>query len=413
MDDNNIVSEQDSIDSIDSDEYAKPTEQDIVDINKSIKESIVEITNNFPNLYEDYNFDKKLKDAVYEEFESFMSSDDFDKIYEENYYEYFTKDTPVRSYTDTFNSYNDNNDKIKHLTEIEQPEQRTHEWYKFRHNHITASNAWKCMGNEKNINSIIYEKLKPLNLESSKPSFTESPLTWGQKFEDISVMLYEKMYNTKVIDLGCLPHPKYDYLAASPDGLVVSKVNNGRLLEIKNVVSREITQIPKMDYWIQMQLQMEVCDLDECDFLETKFIEINSYNEFIEYNESIKGIIMTFMVDGERLVHKYNDINNSEKEYIDNFMDEKMKEAENSTNIVWIKNTYWKLEKFSCIFVPRNKKWFEHSISKIKNVWDIIHSERIKEDGPNIDLYKPVKRTKTSNKTNESETKTTSDVVVL
>ena len=111
------------------------------------------------------------------------------------------------------------------------------------------------MGNEKNINSIIYEKLKPLNLESSKPSFTESPLTWGQKFEDISVMLYEKMYNTKVIDLGCLPHPKYEYLAASPDGLVISEVNNGRLLEIKNVVSREITQIPKMDYWIQMHFK--------------------------------------------------------------------------------------------------------------------------------------------------------------
>ena len=146
MDDNNIVSEQDSIDSIDSDvsnEYMKPTDQDIVDINKTIKESISEITNNFPNIYEDYNFDKKLKEAVYEEFESFMSIDDFDKVYEENYYEYFTKDTPVRSYTDTFNSYNDNNDKIKHLMGIEQPEQRTKEWYKFRHNHITASNAWK------------------------------------------------------------------------------------------------------------------------------------------------------------------------------------------------------------------------------------------------------------------------------
>ena len=25
--------------------------------------------------------------------------------------------------------------------------------------------------------------------------------------------------------------------------------------------------------WTQIQIQMEVCDLDECDFLETKFIE--------------------------------------------------------------------------------------------------------------------------------------------
>ena len=90
-----------------------------------------------------------------------------------------------------------------------------------------------------------------------------------------------------------------------------------------------------------------------------------------------------------------------------------MKEAENSTNIVWVKNTYWKLEKFSCIFVPRNKKWFEHSIDKIKKVWDTIYYERSKEDGPNIDLYKPTKRIKSTTKTNESETKTPSDVVVL
>ena len=46
------------------------------------------------------------------------------------------------------------------------------------------------------------------------------------------------------------------------------------MLEIKNIVNREINGIPKKEYWIQMQLQMEVCDLGECDFLETRFKEI-------------------------------------------------------------------------------------------------------------------------------------------
>ena len=59
----------------------------------------------------------------------------------------------------------------------------------------------------------------------------------------------------------------------------------GRMLEIKNVVSREITGIQKSEYWIQMQLQMEVCELNECDFLETKFIEYLSYEEFKEDGE--------------------------------------------------------------------------------------------------------------------------------
>jgi len=35
----------------------------------------------------------------------------------------------------------------------------------------------------------------------------------------------------------------------------------------------EINGIPKEDYWIQMQIQIEVCNLSECDFEKTKFTE--------------------------------------------------------------------------------------------------------------------------------------------
>ena len=80
-------------------------------------------------------------------------------------------------------------------------------------------------------------------------------------------MYYEYINNTKVNEFGCIKHTKHDFLAASPDGIVCDMSSNlyGRMLEIKNVVSRTITGA-KMEYWIQMQLQMEVCDLNECDF---------------------------------------------------------------------------------------------------------------------------------------------------
>ena len=55
----------------------------------------------------------------------------------------------------------------------------------------------------------------------------------------------------------------------------------GRLLEIKNVKSREIDGTVSKPYWIQTQVQMEVCDLNECDFLETKFIEYENYNSYV------------------------------------------------------------------------------------------------------------------------------------
>ena len=74
----------------------------------------------------------------------------------------------------------------------------------------------------------------------------------------------------------------------------------GRMLEIKNVVSREITGIPKMEYWIQMQIQMEVCKLNECDFLETKFVEYANYDDFInDHNTKYKGIILQYLKNEE------------------------------------------------------------------------------------------------------------------
>ena len=107
---------------------------------------------------------------------------------------------------------------------------------------------------------------------------------WGQKFEPLSVIIYEKRFNTIIEDFGCIPHNKYKFLGASPDGINVD-INNdrfGRMLEIKNIVNREITQIPKKEYWIQMQLQMEVCDLNECDFLDTKFVEYENEEAFYD-----------------------------------------------------------------------------------------------------------------------------------
>jgi hypothetical protein len=64
------------------------------------------------------------------------------------------------------------------------------------------------------------------------------------------------------------------------------------MLEIKNVVNREINGIPIEEYWIQTQLQMQVCDCDECDFLETSFKEYEDEDAFnisknIERSDSI------------------------------------------------------------------------------------------------------------------------------
>jgi putative phage-type endonuclease len=289
--------------------------------------------------------------------------------------------------------------KIQGLREIPQPTQRTPEWYKFRWNLITASNAYKAFETQSSINQLIYEKCQPLKTfeENAGEDYdvkmvnTNTAMHWGQKYEPLSVMIYEDMYNSKVEDFGCIQHPTYKFLGASPDGIIIESSTGryGRMLEIKNPVSREITGIPKKEYWTQMQLQMEVCDLDECDFLETKFVEYPDYdsyrndgNEFKSYvktaNNSYKGTIIYFHTKEGRPFYLYqplnlylaNDIGNWEEENIEKYQSEPY-------NYVFIKFIYWKLDVMSCVLVLRKKDWFKNNIEQLGKVWKTIETERI------------------------------------
>ena len=111
--------------------------------------------------------------------------------------------------------------QIAQLQTIPQPEQRTTEWYEFRNGLITASNLWKVFGSQSQVNSLIYEKCKSVepNALEFKTNSTTSPMHWGVKYEPITVMIYEAMYQTKICEFGCIQHPEYSFIGASPDGI--------------------------------------------------------------------------------------------------------------------------------------------------------------------------------------------------
>jgi putative phage-type endonuclease len=296
--------------------------------------------------------------------------------------------------------------RIRFLKNIPQHAKRTPEWYEFRHNLITASNAWKAFGTQASINQLIYEKCHPIDMDSSSSKQfvnTEGPLHWGQKYEPISVMLYEDMFQTKVDDFGCIPHATYPFLGASPDGIVVDKNSSrfGRMLEIKNPISRIITGIPKKEYWIQIQLQMEVCDLDECDFLETKFVE---YENEAAFNEDVlledddadenndcpetdntnvciskdhkqKGKMICFQTKEGKPIYVYKPLDLISLEEIEEWEQETICNYESEHE--FIKTIGWKLEAMSCITIQRNKEWFENSIQALEKVWKMIEKERV------------------------------------
>ena len=260
--------------------------------------------------------------------------------------------------------------KLEALLSIPQPVQRTPEWYQFRNEHLTASNAWKVLGTNATRNQLIFEKCSPV--VERKNGLSETPMSWGQKYEPITVELYEDYNQTIVSEFGCIPHPTYSFLAASPDGIVTGPNNYGRMIEVKNVVSRDITGIPKKDYYIQMQLQMEVCDLSECDFVETKFLEYDTEHEYFADETSEKGILVVF-VENEGFVYDYMPLR-TPKEEIEAWLNEHM---EGTPERVWFKNVYWKLHTYSCVLVRRRPKWFQAVIQEMETLWQTILEERV------------------------------------
>lgn len=317
-------------------------------------------------------------------------------------------DTEFTDDDDNANYKNFIETKLEYLRSMPQPTQRTPEWYVFRHNLITASNVYKAFESQSMVNQLIYEKCQPIKVfESDKPTMvnTNTTLHWGQKYEPLSVLIYENMYKTTVEDFGCIQHEKYKFLGASPDGINVHPNSDryGRMLEIKNIVNREITGIPKKEYWIQTQLQMEVCGLNECDFLETKFTEYpnrqsfqddtmhdgnmnhyvnitdeSSINYTISKNGNKKGIIVYFHTHEGKPLYIYKPLDIIDSQDIVDWEDTTILKYEGDEfKYTFMSFIYWQLEKLSCVLIIRNEKWFEDNVSQIAKVWKTIEEERV------------------------------------
>ena len=407
---NDLSDLEDILDSIhhdndDDSESSYMDESDETDIINTCLQLMYTYIHDNPCAISEPDFEETMVDSVKEIFELQMSAelyaayvDDLDELIAAALKLFYIQFIPPRSYPDTFIKAQSATDKARNASTISekiallqnkpQPNQRTPEWYTFRHNLITASNAYKAFENEATRNQLIYEKCQPLaidKLESEKPSQINinSPFHWGQKFEPVSVLFYEDTYKTTIGDFGCIQHDKYKFLGASPDGINIDPQNPryGRLLEIKNIVNREIDGIPKKEYWIQMQLQMETCDLDECDFLECRFTEYENEEAFysdgtFQYSEKDncrKGVIMYFANKDGNPKYVYMPFHIQSKEEFDAWEEEMM----GAHDIMWIKNIFWRLDECSCVLVLRNKMWFQDTIGYIAETWNIIEKERI------------------------------------
>ena len=368
---------------------------DIVD--EYMKENIMMMKK--PNFHEDMHH--TIMDGLrvtYENIYDYALEEDLYVISQKVYRDFFSRVMPRRSYKTSFAKPRVHHDNIKNsiekLRNVPQHEQRTPEWYEDRWNMISASSAWKALSSESMRNSLIYEKCVPIDTSKYANVNINSPFHWGQKYEPLSILIYEDKYNTVVEDFGCIPHPEYSNIGASPDGINTDPKSSryGRMVEVKNRFSNSvpITGIPKEEYWIQMQLQMNVCDLNECDFLETRFKEYSSSSEFYAdaYSGSgsghdsftktasgnMKGIYLYFEKDGMPY-YEYPKLNISKSDF--EIWEENMIATKEKEGYTWISYIYWYLDKMSCVLVFRNKVWFEKALLELNKTWQIVLKERI------------------------------------
>lgn len=289
--------------------------------------------------------------------------------------------------------------QISKLDSIPLVNQREEGWYAFRNELISASSIHKVMQYKGKPNLLFLEKIG-----ISMPFIQNEAIIHGIIFEVVSQSIYESRNNIKIKEYGCIPDDDYDFIGASPDG-VVHDLNDekeydvfqlilyGRLLEIKNPSSRKITNNIKPEYASQINAQQKVCKLPVCDFLETKFntydniddffncklpdcnIE-NNFNNYIPVgnlssNYCEKGILLKFRQDKNYKsvlypLNKYY-IRKEIEEWIEIEI-EKFKEQ----GYEFEQSIYWQLSEYSVKTVKYDKSKWDTLYVKSKQLWEDV-----------------------------------------
>jgi len=298
------------------------------------------------------------------------------------------------------------------LRAIVLPKQKEEAWYRMRSEKITASDGAVALGLNPYEAQYKFILKKTTNVDFEYNKFCYH----GNKYEDVAAMIYGYRMNVSLDEFGLMGHAQYDFLGASPDsicnhykfdGVHLSRFI-GRMLEIKCPLVRNIVcegeivdGICPLYYWIQVQLQLECCDLNECDFWQCSIKEYNNRDEFIEDTDLVehfrsrqtgleKGCVVQLLPK-----RRMNEILNGGYDKVV-YSDAKILyppriEMSPYDCDIWLAGIiaslnqnielqdyyfdrvfYWKLVKSKNITIDRDRAWFAEHFPKLKEIWDII-----------------------------------------
>lgn len=283
-----------------------------------------------------------------------------------------------------------NKKKVQELLKLPKVEQKSEEWYKLRQNLITASDFAQALGHGKfgNQADIIKKKVRPS--DESGASFNNPFFKWGNMFEQVANDIYSLLhYNVVIHEFGLLPHKKLSYFGASPDGIT----DTGIMVEIKCPYKRKIEvggEVPKQ-YYYQIQGQLEVCGLQECDYIECQFHLYNTIDEFYTSfdDDKMKGVIIECpKPDGNGTYHKYSPIASSIHQSCT--LDDMKTWVDAHTDEEFVDVKFWYLSHYNLQRVTLDKPFVDEKLKELKVVWDKITFYRENPNRYDLEVLKTI-----------------------
>jgi hypothetical protein len=258
------------------------------------------------------------------------------------------------------------------LMQRPQTAQRTADWYSEFKRCLTASELFKVFGSVRERGVLVMQKAGLIELPGRSSSSVVlrqnmSPFDWGICFEPVVKQILESHWEAIIHDVGRFVHLKESRLAASPDGLIIRSLKNpemgGHLLEIKCPKSRTIGLKIPMEYFYQMQHQLEVTGVRACEYVEAKFDfiskeELKAAESKVWFgNVAVVGCFNDAHSDWLPCKYAYGPIGNLE--WIPDLgLNEKTLEINS-----------WVCEKIHHERVHRDEAWFASLMPKIEEFW--------------------------------------------
>lgn len=265
-------------------------------------------------------------------------------------------------------SFDERKKNLELIFKKDQVEQRSEKWYEDMQHMITASEFSKLFESPRTRGQMVLSKVGTQEIRSNilaKPTEFLTSMDWGIRFEPVIREYLEEVWKCKIYECGRLKHQDNIPLGASPDGIIIESEDEdkyGRLVEIKCPYSREVGKKIPFEYWCQMQIQMEVTNLNECEYVEVEIRSKNPKNPTIIFEDESKIKNMYLLIKDNTYVYSYSE------EGKENLLKQSYELVETVQYVIY---------KVHNVLVKRDKKWYESTCSLQKEFWDDV--EKAKE----------------------------------